>query len=404
MFWRVGFAWSRSCALELGRNKSLSLRLCGSEEDLSLYGYIIAYPLQEYGGIMSALGCDSWWRKTLYITGGALLAAAAYLLHELLVIRKEQELDSEDAIILHQFARPKTGVPSLSPFCLKIETYLRMADLPYQNYFDGKLSPQGKMPWIAYNKEQVCGTEFIIDFLEEKLGVNLNSSLSPQEKAISRAITKMVEEHFYWTIAYCQWVDNVEETQKMLATNGPLSDLLRWILSQVTGSIVKREMYGHGIGRFSKEEVYSLMEKDMRTLATFLGNKKYLMGPKLSTVDAAVFGHLAQAMWTLPGTRPEQLIKGEFINLAMYCERIRRKFWPEWFVDVDDLYYDGLSEEPDSPSQLPDLGLYSRSGSFQEQESALSHHDTPSPDSDLTGRSLFDSDMDTECSEMEHLK
>ena len=46
--------------------------------------------------------------------------------------RKEQELDSKDAIILHQFSRPKNGVPSLSPFCLKIETYLRMVDLPYQ--------------------------------------------------------------------------------------------------------------------------------------------------------------------------------------------------------------------------------------------------------------------------------
>lgn len=57
----------------------------------------------------------------------------------------------------------------------------------------------------------------------------------------------------------------------MLATNGPLSDLLKWIVSQVTGGIVKREMYGHGIGRFSKEEVYTLMEKDMRTLATLLG-------------------------------------------------------------------------------------------------------------------------------------
>lgn len=41
------------------------------------------------------------------------------------------------------------------------------------------------------------------------------------------------------------------------------------------------------------------------------GDKKYLMGSKLSTVDAAVFSHLAPAMWTLPGTRPEQLIKGE---------------------------------------------------------------------------------------------
>lgn len=35
------------------------------------------------------------------------------------------------------------------------------------------------------------------------------------------------------------------------------------------------------------------------------------MGPKLSTLDATVFGHLAQAMWTLPGTRPERLIKGK---------------------------------------------------------------------------------------------
>lgn len=46
--------------------------------------------------------------------------------------RKEEELDSKDAIILHQFSRPKTGAPSLSPFCLKLETYLRMLDLPYQ--------------------------------------------------------------------------------------------------------------------------------------------------------------------------------------------------------------------------------------------------------------------------------
>lgn len=54
------------------------------------------------------------------------------------------------------------------------------------------------MPWIEYNQEQVCGTEFIIDFLEERLGVSLNNSLTPQEKAVSHAITKMVEEHFYW--------------------------------------------------------------------------------------------------------------------------------------------------------------------------------------------------------------
>lgn len=73
------------------------------------------------------------------------------------------------------------------------------------------------------------------------------------------------------TIAYCQWVDNLEETQKLLAMTGPMSDTLKWLLSHLNGSMVRREMYGHGIGRFSREEVYALMEKDMRTLATLLG-------------------------------------------------------------------------------------------------------------------------------------
>ncbi|XP_056300651.1 failed axon connections homolog isoform X2 [Pseudoliparis swirei] len=433
---------------------------------------------RDYGGIMSALGSDSWWKKTLYITGGALLAAAAYLLHELLAIRKEQELDSKDAIILHQFSRPKNGVPSLSPFCLKIETYLRMVDLPYQNYFDGKLSPQGKMPWIEYNHEQASGSEFIVDFLEEKLGVNLNNSLTPQERAVSRAVTKMVEDHLYWTIAYCQWVDNLEETQKLLAMSGPLSGSLKWLLSRLNGSTVRREMYGHGIGRFSREEVYALMEKDMRTLATLLGDKKYFMGSKVSTLDATVFGHLAQAMWTLPGTRPEQLIKappagadraretppvgtdrarepppvgtdracetppvgadrarepppagadrarepppvgtdrarepppagadracetfcvvsaGELLNLAMFCERMRRRFWPEWFVDLEDLYFEGESESSSvSPRGLLDLGLFSRTDTLDDSDASIhSAGHTHSPKSD---HSLFDSDVGT---------
>ncbi|KAG9333891.1 hypothetical protein JZ751_009410 [Albula glossodonta] len=371
MYWGVGLASSRSCVVDLGRNQSFSFGLCGSNEHYSFYGYIIAFPLQDYGGIMSGLGSDSWWKKTLYLTGGALLAAAAYLLHELLAIRKEQEMDSKDAIILHQFSRPKSGVPSLSPFCLKMETYLRMVDLPYQNYFDGKLSPQGKMPWIEYNNQQVSGTEFIIDFLEEKLGMTLNKSLSPQEKAV--------------TIAYCQWVDNLEETQKMLDVSGPLSDLLKWILTHLTGGIVKREIV----------KTHSL---------EFSGDKKYMMGPKLSSVDATVFGHLAQAMWTLPGTRPEQLIKGELINLAMYCERIRRKFWPEWYVDIDDFYYDGWSDESRTPSQLLDFGLYSRTETFEEEVTENSFSCSHTPDTDASGLSLFGSDMDLEGSDQEALK
>ncbi|XP_030641193.1 failed axon connections homolog [Chanos chanos] len=403
MYWGAGFASSRSFVVDLGRNQSLAVGLCGSDEHHSFYGYIVAFPLQDYGGIMSGFASDSWWRKTLYLTGGALLAAAAYLLHELLSIRKEQQMDSKDAIILHQFSRPKNGVPSLSPFCLKMETYLRMVDLPYQNYFDGSFSHRGTMPWIEYNHEQVSGMEFIIDFLEEKLGVTLNKNLTREEKALAHAITTMVEEHLYWTIAYCQWIDNIEETQCMLDMSGPLSDLLKWLFSHLTSGIVRREMYSQGIGRFSREEVYALMEKDMRALATLLGDKKYIMGPKLSSVDATVFSHLAQAMWTLPGTRPEQLIKGELINLAMYCERIRRKFWPEWFVDLDDFAFEDQSDSScDSPAPVLDFGLFSRTDTLEESEASSPSNSTKhSPLTDHSMHSLFDSDIEVDGSDVE---
>ncbi|XP_036105180.1 failed axon connections homolog isoform X3 [Molossus molossus] len=264
------------------------------------------------------------------------------------------------------------------------------------NYFGGKLSAQGKMPWIEYNHEKVSGTEFIIDFLEEKLGVNLNKHLGPHERAVSRAVTKMVEEHFYWTLAYCQWVDNLNETRKMLSLSGggPFSNLLRWVVCHITKGIVKREMHGHGIGRFSEEEIYMLMEKDMRSLAGLLGDKKYIMGPKLSTLDATVFGHLAQAMWTLPGTRPERLIKGELINLAMYCERIRRKFWPEWHHDDDNTIYESEESSEGSKTHTPllDFSLYSRTETFEDEGAENSFSRTP--DTDFTGHSLFDSDVE----------
>ncbi len=100
---------------------------------------------------------------------------------------------------------------------------------------------------------------------------------------------------------------------------------------------------------------------------------------------------------------------GELINLAMYCERIRRRFWPEWFVDLEDLYYNDTTEGSNSASKLPDLGLYSRTDTFQDDTHTHTSHahtpqDPPSPGSDPTGHSLYDSDMDTECSEIDQFK
>jgi len=41
-------------------------------------------------------------------------------------------------------------------------------------------------------------TQFIMQFLEKEFGVNLNSHLSKQERAVAWAIQKWLEEFTYW--------------------------------------------------------------------------------------------------------------------------------------------------------------------------------------------------------------
>ena len=45
--------------------------------------------------------------------------------------RKKWAALPKDTVVLHQFPRGKI-TPSASPFCLKLETYLRMAGIQYE--------------------------------------------------------------------------------------------------------------------------------------------------------------------------------------------------------------------------------------------------------------------------------
>ena len=68
----------------------------------------------------------------------------------------------------------------------------------HQNCHDRKPSKKGKFPWISYNGESLADTQFCIEFLNKSKQVDLNSWLSPEQKAVALAFQRMVEDDLYW--------------------------------------------------------------------------------------------------------------------------------------------------------------------------------------------------------------
>ena len=80
-----------------------------------------------------------------------------------------------------------------------IPLVLKGLPLIFQPVYDKDIGgPKHKIPWIEYNDTVMADSQLIINFLNEKFGVDLNKHLSSEERATAWAIQKWLEEYTYW--------------------------------------------------------------------------------------------------------------------------------------------------------------------------------------------------------------
>lgn len=109
-------------------------------------------------------------------------------------------------IRLYQFP-PLWGLPSGSPFCAKIETYLRMVGLPYEtvNDADVRKAPKHKFPVIQDDGRRVADSGFIVEYLKATYGDPLDARLNASDHGVALALRRLIEEHLYWCVLYVRW-------------------------------------------------------------------------------------------------------------------------------------------------------------------------------------------------------
>jgi glutathione S-transferase len=222
---------------------------------------------------------------------------------------------------------PTFNVPNPSPFCIKAEVLLKMARVPYESVIvpDPRKGPKGKLPAIEDDGQVIGDSELIRWHLERKYKIDFDRGLSEADRATAHAFTRLLEERTYWVMVYNRWIPNWPTVRS--AFFGSLPPVVRSIVPPIAQRKVRGYLSAQGLGRHSEAEIYEMGVRDVRAVATQLGDKPFFMGNDATGVDATVFATVVSIL-DPPFESPVKEEARKHANLVGYSKRLRAQYFP----------------------------------------------------------------------------
>jgi len=221
------------------------------------------------------------------------------------------------------------GLPSASPFGIKAMCLLKMAGADWEksDNLDPRKAPKAKLPVLVDGVVKIPDSEDIREYLETKFDVDFDEGLSAEERAVSRAIIRMCDEHLYFALVCDRWL--IDANWEILREEffGMIPKFLRGFITTKIRKQVRGGMYAQGMGRHSVEERLMRADKDITALMLILGDKPYLFGEKPSAADASAAPVLA-AMSVAPTETPLRNRVTEDPLLMSYLSRVADALYP----------------------------------------------------------------------------
>ena len=246
---------------------------------------------------------------------------------------------SEDRIRLFAFGSG-WGVPfsTGAPFPLKLATWLRMAEIPFDFVVanDPSKGPKGKSPWIEHGTMRMGDSGLIIEYLQKQFGIDLDAHLDAHQRAIALSVRRMLEEHFHQCFEHQLFFGRGGEKRlQEFAATMPIP--LRWLVPTVLKRAFTKQLYARGIGRHSQDVIIAQGKSDLDAVAELLGDQPYFFGDRPSSIDACVFGFLGVSLY-VAGDNPLFRYGASIESLMRYCERMRARYFPETLKTLAPLF------------------------------------------------------------------
>lgn len=230
---------------------------------------------------------------------------------------------SSTAIQVFSFG-PAWGVPvpTVSPFGLKLVTWLELVGLPYELLIEnnpGK-GPKGKCPWAVIEGRAIGDSELIMARLRARAELDLDADLTPAQRGLSLAVQRMLDEHYHQVWEHQLFVDEVGWEQGKLFFD-QLPTPLNLIVRTLARRDLRKQLHARGVGRHSNQEIIQMGIDDLDALDALLADKPYMLGDAPRELDATVFAFVSLTHY-VPCSSPLWAHLRTLPRLTAYCDRV----------------------------------------------------------------------------------
>lgn len=228
-------------------------------------------------------------------------------------------------IVLHQFA-PNFGLINVSPFCLKLEAWLRLVGLPYrvEEVHDLAAAPKGRAPFIDDGDRRIGDSGLVIAHLRQSRGVDPDSWLTPAQRAVGRAVEAMLEDRLYFAALHERWMDPALWPIVRAGLFAGLPDEI----AETIRSQQRDRLMGHGIGAHAPAEIHAIAEADIDALSDILGERPFLFGDRPASADCTAFAFMHGLLGEqIDGSLRRSVLRQP--NLVAYEKRMRQRLFAE---------------------------------------------------------------------------
>ncbi|CAG9857309.1 unnamed protein product [Phyllotreta striolata] len=248
----------------------------------------------------------------------------------------------KDVVYLYQFSRTPL-LPSLSPYCLKVETWLRLAGVKYENV-DHKIkyrSKKGQLPFVELNGDEIADSALIIKELSQKFDQDLDAGLTADQKNLAHTTVSMIENHLTWVVMWWRTKNpdqmlkgykvNLQHALGSRIPNGILNFFFKFAYGRkwLQGS---KKVKAQGMGVHSADEVTEFGQEDLKVLSEMLADKPFFFGDEPTTLDVVVFANLAQIYFIdKEVSYPlRDFMTESCANLVGLVNRMKERCFPDW--------------------------------------------------------------------------